>query len=127
MKKKIMRAILAWAIAGSVMTVSADNQLFTFDDGTGYYIEDVNHLYPETGLVTEMETIDEETWLLTITVANGNQFQCYTEVCDWFLNDIASMLMDSKGTPEVYDDEIILCQYSGVIKFLEQHLVPEEE
>ena len=52
-------------------------------------------------------------------------FQYETDVCDWFVNDIASMILDSKGTKYVYDDEIIMCNYSGVIEFLENHLVDE--
>ena len=107
--------------------VKADNQLFTFPDGTGYYIEYVDHLYPETGIITEIEYYDDYTCIFTVTVANGNQFEFYDTLnSDWYLNDIVSMLMDSKGTEIVYDDEIVLCKYSGTIDYLAQWEMEED-
>lgn len=127
-RKKVAKGIMtaiAVTTALAIICTNANAETFTFQNGTGYYVEDLNHLYPETGLVTEIETINEDTYLLTITVANGNMFCYETEDCDWFVNDFASMLMDNNGTDNVYDDIIIKCQYSGVMKHFEQYITAE--
>ena len=107
--------------------------LYTFTDGTGYYQEEsedeipqlsnVNGLYPLTGIVTEIEyDVEPEVDLVTITCSNGNMFSWYTDSSDcWEINDIASCLMDSKGTKIVYDDEVLLAHYAGVLEHLEQY------
>ncbi len=120
MKKKLLTALLMATITTSiVMPVKADNQMFTFPDGTGYYIEDVDHLYPETGIITEI--VEEDGWfVLKITVANGNQFKFATEDGDWFVNDIVSMQMNSMDTELVRDHEIIKIKYAGTLEQLAQ-------
>ena len=35
---------------------------------------------------------------------------------DWNCGDIAAFVMDDKGTPEIYDDEIISIRYNGWFK-----------
>ena len=102
-----------------------------FTDGTGYYQEDneipelsnVNGLYPLTGIVTEIEyDVDPEVDLITITCSNGNMFSWYADSSDcWEINDLASCLMDSKGTKYVYDDEVLLAHYAGGLKHLEKY------
>ena len=79
-------------------------------------------LYPLTGIVTEIEyDIEPDTDLVTITTANGNMFAWYADSSDcWMLNDLASCLMDSKGTEIVYDDEVLLAHYAGVLEHLER-------
>lgn len=89
--------------------------MFHYDDGTGYYVESADHIYSDTGIVTEMEVVSSTETLLTLETANGNEFQWITEDEDWFLRDFGAMTMDSKGTPEVDDDVIIMLEYSGVI------------
>lgn len=105
----------------SVVPVKAngvDNSgMFHFENGAGHYVE--KHIYPATGIVTEMEVVSEDETMLTIRTANGNPFEYVTEDGDWFLRDLASMLIDSKGTEEVSDDEVISCKYAGVIQFFE--------
>lgn len=107
--------------------------LYTFTDGTGYYQEEneipelsnVNGLYPLTGIVTEIECdVEPEVDLITITCSNGNMFSWYTDSSDcWEINDLASCIMDSKGTKYVYDDEVLLAHYAGGLKHLEQYVV----
>lgn len=102
--------------------------LYTFTDGTGYYHEEndipelsnVNGLYPLTGIVTEIEyDVEPEVDLITITCANGNMFAWKADSSDcWELNDLASCLMDSKGTPYVTDDEVVLAHYAGGLEQL---------
>lgn len=104
--------------------------LYTFTDGTGYYQEEneipelsnVNGLYPLTGIVTEIECdVEPEVDLVTITTANGNMFSWYADAGDYEINDLASCLMDSKGTKYVTDDEVLLAHYAGGLKHLEQY------
>lgn len=106
---------------------------YTFTDGTGYYQEEsedeipqlsnVNGLYPLTGIVTEINyEVEPEVDLVTITCSNGNMFAWYTDSSDcWELYDLASCIMDSKGTEIVYDDEVLLAHYAGVLGHLEQY------
>ena len=73
-------------------------------------------LYPLTGIVTEVEHM-EDTDLITMTCANGNQFSWYADAEDcWSINDLASCIMESNGTEIVYDDEIVDVHYAGGIK-----------
>lgn len=78
-------------------------------------------LYPLTGIVTEVEHM-EDTDLITMTTANGNQFSWYADsIDDWFINDLASCIMNSNGTDEVYDDEIVDAHYVGTLDQLSQY------
>lgn len=78
-------------------------------------------LYPLTGIVTEVEHM-EDTDLITMTTANGNQFSWYTDSTDdWCINDLASCIMNSNGTDEVYDDEIVDAHYVGTLDQLSQY------
>lgn len=113
--------------------ITETGTLYTFTDGTGYYQEDneipelsnVNGLYPLTGIVTEIEyDVDPEVDLITITCSNGNMFSWYADSSDcWEINDLASCLMDSRGTKYVYDDEVLLAHYAGGLKHLEQYAI----
>lgn len=74
-------------------------------------------LYPLTGIVTEVESVDSKTDLITITCANGNMFSWYADAEDcWSINDLASCIMESNGTEIVYDDEIVDAHYAGGLK-----------
>ena len=106
--------------------------LYTFTDGTGYYQEEsgneipqlsnVNGLYPLTGIVTEIEyDVEPEVDLVTITCSNGNLFSWYADTGDYEINDLASCIMDSKGTKYVTDDEVLLAHYAGGLKHFEQY------
>lgn len=106
--------------------------LYTFTDGTGYYQEEsgneipqlsnVNNLYPLTGIVTEIEyDVEPEVDLVTITCSNGNMFSWYADTGDYEINDLASCIMDSKGTKYVTDDEVLLAHYAGGLKHFEQY------
>ena len=78
-------------------------------------------LYPLTGIVTEVEHM-EDTDLITMTTANGNQFSWYADsIDDWFINDFVSCIMNSNGTDEVYDDEIVDAHYVGTLDQLSQY------
>lgn len=73
--------------------------------GQGWY-------YPLTTRVVE---VDEEADLVTCEDFNGNLWEF--EGCeDWQDGDICSLLMNSKGTEKIYDDEIVLAQYNGTFE-----------
>lgn len=64
-------------------------------------------LYPKSGIVTEVN-IPANT--VTVTDANGNGWAFYgTE--DYEVGDAVAMIMDSKGTETIYDDEIVTVRY----------------
>lgn len=80
-------------------------------------------LYPLTGIVTEINySVEPDVDEVTITCANGNRFSWYADSSDcWELYDLASCIMDSKGTAIVYDDEVLLAHYAGGLKHFEQY------
>lgn len=68
--------------------------------------------YPTCGEVVE---VDYENDLVVVEDFNGNLWEF--EGCeDWLEGDIASMIMNDCGTPEIYDDEIVTVKYSGYVK-----------
>lgn len=102
--------------------------LYGFSDGTEYYTEDIegistlDNLYPLTGIVTEIKyDIEPEVDLVTITCSNGNMFSWYADAGDYEINDLASCIMDPKGTKYVTDDEVLLAHYAGGLKHFEQY------
>lgn len=102
--------------------------LYGFSDGTGYYTEEIegistlDNLYPLTGIVTDIQSGENpEVDLVTITCSNGNMFSWYADTGNYEINDLASCIMDSKGTKYVDDDEVLLAHYAGGLKHLEQY------
>lgn len=105
----------ALALALTIIMVSAPVSAAPTTDG------ECKDLYPLTGIVTEVEHM-EDTDLITMTTANGNQFSWYTDSTDdWCINDLASCIMNSNGTDEVYDDEIVDAHYVGTLDQLSQY------
>lgn len=105
----------ALALALTIIMVSAPVSAAPTTDG------ECKDLYPLTGIVTEVEHM-EDTDLITMTTANGNQFSWYTDSTDdWCINDLASCIMNSNGTDEVYDDGIVDAHYVGTLDQLSQY------
>lgn len=105
----------ALALALTIIMVSAPVSAAPTTDG------EYKDLYPLTGIVTEVEHM-EDTDLITMTTANGNQFSWYVDnTDDWCINDLASCIMNSNGTDEVYDDEIVDAHYVGTLDQLSQY------
>lgn len=105
----------ALALALTIIMVSAPVSAAPTTDG------ECKDLYPLTGIVTEVEHM-EDTDLITMTTANGNQFSWYVDSTDgWYINDLASCIMNSNGTDEVYDDEIVDAHYVGTLDQLSQY------
>lgn len=65
--------------------------------------------YALTAVVTD---IDENTDIVLIKSGTGLTW-CFYGVEDWSVGDIASCVMDTKGTEIVFDDEIVSVQYGG--------------
>lgn len=63
-------------------------------------------------LTTVVEKVDYKKDTVTCIDFNGNLWEFYG-VEDWQKDDIASLLMDNKGTPEIYDDVIVKSYYDG--------------
>lgn len=65
--------------------------------------------YPETGVVCE---VSHGTDKVVVKTATGNLFVfCGAE--DWEVGDTVSLIMDSRATEEVEDDEIVSTKYTG--------------
>jgi hypothetical protein len=75
---------------------------------------DKKNFYPRSGIITE---IDDD---ITVTCSNGNKYNFKTEVEDWMVGDICSMLILDKGTETVADDTVIDAWYDGYIELWEE-------
>lgn len=69
-------------------------------------------LYPHTAVVSEVNYTEN---IVTVEDFNGNLWE-FSETDDWSKGDIVSMIMDTKGTDSIYDDEIVSVKYSGYIE-----------
>lgn len=72
-------------------------------------------IYADCGAILE-----EPNENVIITMQNGNQFSFENSEGDWMTGDLVSVIFDSNGTEEVFDDIIISCRYSGYISENEQ-------
>ena len=71
--------------------------------------EKSNNLYGLTTVVVDVSKANDR---VTCQDFNGNLWQ-FEGVEDWFVNDIATFVMDDKGTKEIKDDEIVDVRYGG--------------
>lgn len=122
---KVFLGILTTCAALTIYTQPIDSHTTKGNEPTTEMVE-CNH-YPETGIITEIAYSDYGC-LFTVTVANGNEFQYYSEGnSDYLLYDIVSMEMDSMGTELVRDDEILEVKYSGVVEHFIEIIKQNEE
>lgn len=77
----------------------------------GFCNVDTMHKYPETFIVV---AVDPEHDFITLQDFNGYTWN-WNGCEDWMIGDIASAIMDSKGTEAIQDDEIVMLKYSGYI------------
>lgn len=63
-------------------------------------------------LTAKVVETDEENDIVTCEDFNGNLWQFYG-VEDWEVGDCASLLMNSKGTEKIFDDEIMGARFSA--------------
>ena len=68
------------------------------------------NVYPAVGVVLDVDhTLDFvafENLVGEVWVRFGAE--------DWFIGDVAALLMDDAGTPEISDDKIVIALYAGV-------------
>lgn len=69
-----------------------------------------SNYYPTTGIIT---TVSKD--FIVFTDFNGNEWTIEDSPEDWECGDICSVIMDSKGTDIIYDDEVVSTKYSGWI------------
>ena len=63
-------------------------------------------------LTTVVSKLDTENDAVVCYDSTGNSW-VFHGIEDWEIGDICSMLMNDKGTPEIYDDEIVATRYGG--------------
>lgn len=68
-----------------------------------YVLRNANHEYADCGVVTEIN--DNEDYV-TLQMQNGNEFTFYGAE-DYMTGDLVAVIMNSNGTQNVIDDEII--------------------
>jgi len=71
--------------------------------------EDRGHLYPRTAVVW---AIDRESDTVLCEDAMGFRWE-FNGVEDWQPGDCVSLIMDSRGTDSILDDEIVSARYSA--------------
>lgn len=64
------------------------------------------------GLTTVVVNVSEANNKVTCQDFNGNLWQ-FEGTEDWCVNDIATFVMNDKGTDKIEDDEIINIRYNG--------------
>lgn len=68
-----------------------------------------NNLYP---LTTRVIQIDEDSDCVSIEDCNGNLYS-FIGIEEWETDMTCTVIMDSKGTKTIYDDEIVSVRYSS--------------
>ena len=88
--------------------------LFAFFIGaTIYLVSPLNDTAKNYYAMTaEVVNVSEERDTVTVEDYNGNLWELYGAE-DWHEKDCASLLMDSKGTDTIKDDEIIKATFSA--------------
>lgn len=123
MKKIILTiaATLAAAalILGNNLILSACSDSFAAGWRAGHASaedkRDPNHIYPACAVVV---ALDRENDLVTVQDAVSFQWQ-FSGVEDWYIGDIAALLMYDNGTPSIRDDEIVDAKFSGTVDWIE--------
>lgn len=71
----------------------------------------VDNYYPNTAIVIDFNEAED---LVICEDSAGNIWE-FKGIEDWDEGDLVSMLIDGKGTPKIFDDEILLVRYGGWI------------
>lgn len=98
MRKRI--AAIA-AIIGTAAILTATAKIATAERRADFY--------PATGYVCE---VSAGTDLVVVETYTGNLF-AFRGAEDWEVGDAASLIMDSRATAEVEDDEVVSAEYAG--------------
>lgn len=71
----------------------------------------VDNLYPHAAVVVEVDDVGDRVY---VSDYNGEVWMFYGSE-DWLVGDIAAMVIDNMGTPEIAGDRIISVRYCGSI------------
>jgi len=71
----------------------------------------IDNLYAQAFWVINVQRDDNDVDLVSIQDNNGNIFQFTADGSDWCVNDGCACVMDTNGTPEIYDDIILTARY----------------
>ena len=66
-------------------------------------------------LMGMVELVNHEQDFMVLVDYNGNEW-IYEGVEDFDCGDIVAAIMEERGTPTIYDDEIIMIRYAGYMK-----------
>lgn len=72
---------------------------------------DIENYYPRTAIVYSFDTKSDTVKVIDFA---GEMWE-FTEIDDWMIGDIVSMMMYDNNTSLIYDDEIVEIRYSGAI------------
>lgn len=68
--------------------------------------------YPQTFVV---DRVNREQNYMVLIDFNGNEW-IYENVEDFDCGDIVAAIMEERGTPTIYDDEIVMIRYAGYME-----------
>ena len=71
----------------------------------------VDNLYPHAAVVVEVDDVGD---CVYASDCNGEVWMFYGAE-DWMIGDIAAMIIDDCGTPEVAGDKIVSVRYCGSV------------
>ena len=69
-------------------------------------------IYPQTFVV---DLVNHEQNYMVLVDYNGNEW-IYEGVEDFNCGDIVAAIMEERGTPTIYDDEIVMIRYAGYME-----------
>ena len=109
--KKFVGCVLAilMILCVASVTARAAGMVVSCDYPSGHG----TNIYADAMVVEDMKQTGEDEYFLTLKCMNGNVFGCYVPDPDWFVDDLAAVLLDDNGTPYVADDIILAIQYAG--------------
>lgn len=100
---------LIFGVLSTVLLASVDVPKNIANNGS----VELNRVYADTMLVTDVTELEDETYLLELEDVTGNVWMYETDIDDLAVNDSVAVLMDNMGTVKIYDDEVIGLNYSG--------------
>ena len=68
--------------------------------------------YPQAFVV---DRVNREQNYMVLIDFNGNEW-VYEDVEDFDCGDIVAAIMEERGTPTIYDDEIVMIRYAGYME-----------
>lgn len=72
---------------------------------------ETTEIYPMT---SQIVGFDYEMNLVTVVDFGSEECFQFYGIEDWQVGDVVSLIMSNNGTPEIYDDMILDCRYTGI-------------